>query len=226
MNSPKHLLWIPIGAAVFFLASFMFGDLVTLPRDLYYLIYFVIVCSFFVVYIKKSNLHLQEFFNRRLLLGIILGVIVGALMVQMIYSRPEGDTLSGSLLVWAVFWRGLVYGAVDGLILFAFPWIVVWRSFHAEGKPLVAKIKYGLLAYVFVLLITTVYHLGYSDFRTKKIIQPNIGSTITCIPTLVSANPVASPLAHMAMHVAAVMHIPNSALFLPPHGQVQSETSL
>jgi hypothetical protein len=40
MNNPEHLKWIVLGALVGFGASFTFGDLITLPLDLYYLIYF------------------------------------------------------------------------------------------------------------------------------------------------------------------------------------------
>jgi len=36
----------------------------------------------------------------------------------------------------------------------------------------------GFLAWLFILVLTTAYHLGYADFRSKKIIEPNIGNTI------------------------------------------------
>jgi hypothetical protein len=65
--------------------------------------------------------------------------------------------------------------------------------------------------------LTTAYHLGYSDFRSKKIIQPNIGNTIISMPTLVSANPVGSPVVHAIMHITAIIHSPKTELFLPPH---------
>jgi len=41
MNNPGHLKWIVLGALVGFGASFIFGDLITLPLDLYYFIYFL-----------------------------------------------------------------------------------------------------------------------------------------------------------------------------------------
>jgi hypothetical protein len=47
--------------------------------------------------------------------------------------------------------------------------------------------------------------------------EPNIGSTIGAVPTLLSANPVASPLSHVFLHVTAVLHSPETDLFLPPH---------
>jgi hypothetical protein len=217
INNPGHLKWIVFGALVGFGAAFIFGDLITLPLDLYYLIYFGIVITFFTVYMKKTRLNLRDWFSRRLLWGILLGLIFGALIVQNVLARPETEKFTGPCLAWLIFWRGLVYGAIDGLLLSVFPWIVTWRAFNVEKKPLVKKIAFGFLAWLFILVLTTAYHLGYSDFRTKKIIQPNIGNTIISVPTLVSANPIGSPITHAIMHIAAIIHSPKTELFLPPH---------
>jgi hypothetical protein len=113
--------------------------------------------------------------------------------------------------------RGLVYGAIDGLLLTVFPWVVTWRAYNAEEKPFAKKLALGFLAWLFIVVSTTAYHAGYSDFRSKKMIQPIIGNTIMSIPTLVSANPIGSPLTHAIMHIAAVIHSPKTELFLPPH---------
>ncbi len=217
MNNPRHLIWIGFGAIVGFGASFIFGDLMTLPLDLYYLIYFGITITFFTIYIRKTQLNLKEWFSRRMIWGILLGLVFGALMVQNVLSRPETEKFTGYHLVWLIFWRGLIYGAMDGSLLSVFPWMVTWRGFDVEKKPLGKKIAFSLLAWLFILVMTTVYHLGYSDFRSKKIIQPNIGNTIISIRTLVSANPVGSPVVHAIMHVTAIIHSPKTELFLPPH---------
>ena len=217
MNNSGHLRWIVLGALVGFGVSFIFGDLITLPLDLYYLIYFGIIISFFTIYIKKTQLDLKEWFSRRLLWGILLGLIFGALMVQNVLSRPETEKFTGFYLAWLIFWRGLIYGTIDGLLLSVFPWVITWRAFNVEKKPLGKKIAFGLLAWLFILVLTTAYHLGYSDFRSKKIIQPNIGNTIISVPTLISANPIGSPITHAIMHIAAVIHSPKTDLFLPPH---------
>jgi hypothetical protein len=217
MNNPSHLKWIVFGAIVGFGASFIFGDLITLPLDLYYLIYFGIVIAFFTIYIKTTRLNLREWFSRRWVWGILLGLVFGALMVQNVLSRPATEKFTGPYLAWLIFWRGLIYGAIDGLLLSVFPWMVTWRAFDAERRPLGKKIALGFLAWLFILVLTTAYHLGYADFRSKKIIQPNIGNTIISIPTLVSANPIGSPITHAIMHMAAIIHSPKTELFLPPH---------
>jgi hypothetical protein len=185
--------------------------------DLYYFVYFAIVIAFFSIYIKRTRLNVREWFSRRLIRGVLLGVIFGALLVQNVLSRPETEKLAGGYLIWSVLWRGLVYGAIDGLLLSSFPWTVTWRAFDVNSKPMGKKIAFGFLAWVMILVVTTAYHLGYSDFRSQKIVQPNIGNTIMSAPTLVAANPIGTPITHAAMHLTAVIHSPQTELFLPPH---------
>jgi hypothetical protein len=217
MNHSKHLIWVIFGALVGFGSSFIFGDLLTLPVDLYYLIYFGIIVSFFIIYTRKTELKLKEWFSRRLVWGVLLGLIFGALMVKNVLSRPETEKFTGAYLVWLIFWRGLVYGTIDGLLLSSFPWMVTWRAFDVERKPWGKKIAFGSLAWLLILVVTTAYHIGYSDFRSRKIIQPNIGNTIISLPTLISANPIGSPITHAIMHITAIIHCPKTDLFLPPH---------
>ena len=137
-------------------------------------------------------------------------------MMQNVFSRPVTEKFTGAYLVWSLFWRGLIYGVIDGLLLTVFPWVVTWRAYDVEKKPLGKKVAFGLMAWLFILLITTTYHSGYADFRSMKIIQPNIGNTIMSVPTLVSANPLGSPLCHAMLHIAAVIHSPKSEPFGSP----------
>jgi hypothetical protein len=83
-------------------------------------------------------------------------------------------------------------------------WHVKWKAFDFS-------------AWLFILVVTTAYHFGYADFRSRKIIQPNIGNTLISVPRLVTANPIGSPITHAVMHIAAVIHSPKTDLFLPLH---------
>ena len=217
MNNPGHLIWIALSALVGFGSSFIFGDLLTLPLDLYYLVYFGIIITFFYIYIRKTQLNPKKWFSRRWGWGVMFGLISGVFMVKFVLSIPATEKFAGVYLIWLIFWRGLVYGAIDGLLLSSFPWVVTWRAFDVEKEPLGKKIALGLLSWLFILIVTTAYHSGYSDFRSKKIIQPNIGNTIISVPTLVSRNPIGSPITHMIMHITAIIHCPKTELFLPPH---------
>lgn len=217
MIGVRHLIWIPAGMVIGFASSFLFGDLLTLPFDLYYFIYFLIVGGFFAFYVRRTKLDLGRWAAKRIVWGMVLGVLVGAVMVQHVLSLPATEQFNRVFLAWAVLWRGVVYGTVDGILLFTFPWLVAWRALGGEARSLAGKAAVSLLAWVFILVVTTAYHLGYRDFRSEKIMQPNIGSTIAAVPTLLSANPFASVVTHVFLHVAAVVHSPQTSLFLPPH---------
>jgi len=217
MSNPGHLVWIVFAALIGFGSSFIFGDLLNLPVDFYYLVYFAVVITFLFIYTRKTKLDVKDWLLRRPVASILLGLVFGFLMIQNVLSRPETEKFTGTYFVWSIFWRGLVYGGIDGLLLSSFPWIVTWRAFDVREKPWRRKIAFGFLAWLFILVVTTAYHLGYSDFRSKKIIQPNIGNTIISIPTLVTANPIGSPITHAIMHITAVIHCPRTELFLPPH---------
>jgi hypothetical protein len=217
MINSGHLIWIAVAALVGFGASFVFDDLLALPVDFYYLTYFAVVILFFSIYVTRTRLNVREWFSRRLVWGVLLGLIFGAVLVQNVLSRPETEKFTGAYLIWSIFWRGLFYGAIDGLLLSSFPWTVTWRAFDVNNKPVGKKIAFGFLAWVMILVITTAYHLGYQDFRSRKIIQPNIGNSIISIPTLLAANPIGSPITHAIMHISAVIHSPKTELFLPPH---------
>jgi len=63
MNNTGHLAWIVWGLLVGFGSSFIFGDLLTLPIDAYYLIYFGIIIAFLAIYARKTQLNLKEWFS-------------------------------------------------------------------------------------------------------------------------------------------------------------------
>jgi hypothetical protein len=65
--------------------------------------------------------------------------------------------------------------------------------------------------------MTTVYHLGYRDFRSPLLARPVTADIARNVPTLVTLNPIATPITHAALHVAAVLHSSDTDVFPPPH---------
>jgi hypothetical protein len=75
----------------------------------------------------------------------------------------------------------------------------------------------GAVAMVASLAMTAVYHAGYSDFRGSELRKPLIGDLVWSVPTLVTLNPLGAPIAHIGVHVTAIVHNYDTDLFLPPH---------
>jgi hypothetical protein len=78
-------------------------------------------------------------------------------------------------------------------------------------------IAVGAVAMVASLGMTAVYHVGYSDFRGSKLRKPVTGDLVWSVPTLATLNPVGAPIAHVGLHIGAVVHNYDTDLFLPPH---------
>ena len=216
----EQLRWLAGGLALGFLVPFVFADQLGLQRDLYYGICAVSVVVFFVLWARATGQSLAEMVRRRWLLAVALGLGCAAVLALMVLrvedatARPDNLTVAGEVL-----WRGVVYGATDGLLLSAFPILAVFAAFagtrlrtETRGKLLI-----GFLAILASLAMTAAYHLGYSDFRSSQLRSPMTGDVVWSIPTLVTLNPIGAPIAHIGLHTSAVLHSYNTDLFLPPH---------
>jgi hypothetical protein len=216
----RHLVWLGAGFGVGFVVPFLFADVLRLPRDLYYGIYIAAVLVFFVLWARTTGQRLGAMVRRRWRLAVVLGVTF-AVILSFFVVRAEPATAGpdGLALAWAVLWRGVAYGAVDGLLLSGFPILAVFAA--AEGSRLRRRrfgtIVTGAAALLASLVMATVYHLGYSDFRSAMLARPVTADLVWSVPTLVTLNPVGTPITHAALHVTAVLHSYETDLFLPPH---------
>ena len=215
----QHIQWLLGGFALGFLVPFVFADLLGLQRDVYYGVYSVFAFGFFALWARSTDQSLRKMIARRWVLAIVLGLVFAGVMSFIVLRQDATSRPSGLTLASAVMWRGVVYGAADGLLLSSFPILAVFAAF--TGNPLRSttsgKIRIGALALLASIVMTTAYHAGYSDFRSGKIANPIAGDAIWSIPTLVTLNPIAAPIAHIGLHVTAVLHSYNTDLFLPPH---------
>ena len=63
------------------------------------------------------------------------------------------------------------------------------------------------------LAMTAVYHAGYNDFRGSNLRKPVTGDLVWSVPTLATLNPVGAPIAHVGVHIGAVVHNYDTDLF-------------
>lgn len=177
-------------------------------------------CGYVGAWGAMTGQSLRRLASRKLGLAVALGLVAGAVLVLMVYRiedstpRPDGIEFAA-----AIVWRGLFYGAVDGLLLSVFPILAVFAAFagtrlrrHRTGTAVVS-----LIALVASLAMTAVYHAGSSEFRGEEIRKPVAGDVVWSAPTLLTLNPVGAPIAHAAMHTSAVVHSYETDTFLPPH---------
>ena len=168
----RQLPWIAVGVAIGFLVPFVFADRLSIQRDVYYAIYAVVVLGFIGAWAHATEQPLREMARRRWRLAVLLGLVFGAVLAFMVLRAADPTTRpAGMTLVGAVLWRGVVYGAIDGLWLSSFPIVAVFAAF--EGTQIRerrrGKLLIGVVALIASLGMTAAYHLGYSDFRSAKV---------------------------------------------------------
>lgn len=215
-----HTAWLAVGLAVGFLVPFVFADTLSLARDLYYGIYALVVTALFVGWARATGQSIGAMVRRRWKLAVGLGGAGAALMALVVVQTDDpGTRADGAELVGQLLWRGVVYGAADGLLLAAFPVLVVFAAFAGSRlrRARGGTIAVGALALLASVAMTAAYHAGYADFRSDKLAKPVAGSPVWSVPTLLTLNPLGATISHVGLHVSAVLREPDSETFLPPH---------
>jgi hypothetical protein len=216
----RHVAWLGGGIAMSFLVPFVLADQVGLQRDLYYGIYCAAVVALFLTWSRDTEQSLREMSARHWRWAAALGVIFAGLSALIVLGTEDGTSNPGGVeFVAAICWRGLMYGAADGLLLSAFPILAVFAAFKDSSlrRRRGGLVAVGGVAMAASLAITATYHLGYSDFRSSKLRKPVTGDLVWSVPTLATLNPIGAPIAHAGLHVAAVTRSYDTDLFLPPH---------
>lgn len=216
----RHFAWLAGGMAVAFLVPFVLADQLGMQRDAYYALYVIGVVGLFCGWAHDTRQPLRTMLARRWRLAVGLGVLVSAVSVLIAIRAESGSAHPGGLeFIAALGWRGVVYGAADGVLLSAFPILLVFAALRDSRlrRRAGGLVAVGVVAMVASLAMTAVYHAGYSDFRSDKLRKPVIGDLVWSVPTLATLNPVGAPIAHVGLHVGAVVHNYDTDLFLPPH---------
>ncbi len=215
-----HWWWLTGGLLLAFAVPYLLADVLDVNRDAFYGLYASAVFGLFAAWSRSTGYDLVAAVKRRWLAALLLGLAVAGVMAAMVLrtedatARPDGLELAA-----AVAWRGIVYGITDGLLLSVFPILVVFAALAGTrlDRRFAGKVAIGLVALAASMAMTAVYHAGYSDFRSGKLTKPLTGDVVWSVPTLVTLNPIGSPIAHAGLHTTAVLHSYETDTFLPPH---------
>lgn len=173
------------------------------------------LCAFTVL----NDVDVVAIVSREWFLGVVWAALASIILVRHVKSQPATRQNSGTRLVLEISWDGLIYGLTDALFLNVMPVLAVglWASPLDWATTLWGKIVVGLIGLGASLLVALTYHLGYPEFRNKKVGTVLVGNSIITLAFLMSGNPLSSMISHSIMHIAAVLQGPETTLQLPPH---------
>jgi hypothetical protein len=212
-------LWILIAALLGFGVAAIFAGKMRLERNLYLIIYIPVVTALILFFIFSNRLNISELISHNLLWGFLGALIAGGFVIRNVFSQPSSARNKGLALLSDILWPGFAYGLADALLLTVLPVLAVKLAF-AESIPITGwagRLGFGAVAMISSFFVTTFYHLGYTEFRGKTVIWPNIGNGILTLAYLLTMNPIAAILPHIAMHIAAMIHGRDTTGQVPPH---------
>jgi D-alanyl-D-alanine carboxypeptidase len=221
VRTTQQWTWLAAGLALAFAVPFLLADRWSIERDLYYGLYAAFVFGFCALWLRFAADSPSRTLTRHWRAGIALGVAFAGIETLVALTEEATSHPTGWTFAAAILWRGVVYGASDGLLLSVFPILAVFAAFSSR-RPARERTKraiagIGALALATSVAFTAVYHLGFADFRGSKLHKPVAGDVVWSIPTLVTLSPAGAPIAHIGLHVAAVVHSYDTDTFLPPH---------
>jgi hypothetical protein len=214
-----YLGWVAAAALLGFAVSFIFAGVLRLPRNVYLIPYIAFISLFLYAFAKWSGLAIGDLIRHHWVWGLVGALLLAVFTINNIRSQPASPRSEGIPLAFDLLWSGVMYGLIDALLLSVLPVLATWQAFTllnwTANWP--GKILVGALAVLASLFVTVAYHLGYPEYRGTGLFGPSIGNTSMTLGYLLTNNPLAAILSHIAMHIAGVLHGPASVVQLPPH---------
>jgi hypothetical protein len=214
-----YLGWVVAAAVLGFALSSVFAGILHLPRNFYLIPYIGITGLFLYAYVRWSGISIGEIIRHNWVWGLVGAALLILFTVKNVLSQPASPRSEGMTLVFDLLWSGVAYGLTDALLLSVLPVLATWQAFSQLNLTanIPGKILVGVIAVFASLLVTAAYHLGYPEYRGAGLFGPVIGNTAMTIGYLLTNNPLAAMLSHIAMHIASVLHGPASVIQMPPH---------
>ena len=204
-----------LGAAI----PAVFAGILRLPRALYLVPYVGLVGAFLYAYSRWSRTRWLKAVRRHWVWGLFLAIPVGFFAVRTVLWQPASPRPSGLALAWNLLWPGAIYGVIDALFLSVFPVTAAWQALRGLGwtERWPGRIAAGALCLLASLVVIGLYHLGYPEFRGPQVFLIVAGVGVQSLACLLTGSPLPAVAAHLAMHLAAVLHGMESVAQLPPH---------
>lgn len=210
--------WVVATGAVAFTAAFLLTSVLQLPRASFVLAWTVIAAGVVGLIVRQEGVHVAVQLRRRWPAGVAGGVVVGLLLARTVVSQPGSESPAGTALLGSLAWLGVVYGAVDAVILSVLPVLLLYGMRPVdELRHAGARWRWAGVSLAASLAITAAYHLGFAEFRGAALAAPLVGNGVITVSYLLTGSPLAPIVAHGMMHAAAVLHGVATTVQLPPH---------
>jgi hypothetical protein len=212
-------VWVLASALLGFGVAAVFAGVLKLPRSIFLIIYVPVTALFFAVFVAAEEIDLARVFTHNWVWGLVGAAVCGFIVIRNVLAQRPSERRTGGGLVVDVLWPGLAYGVIDALLLSVIPILAVFGAL--SGAPWAAspagKVGVGAIALAASAFVAAAYHLGYPEFRGRRVLWAVFGNIVISLAYLLTTNPLAAILSHAAMHIVAMVHGRETTVQLPPH---------
>lgn len=204
----KHSIWLLYVCLFVFVVPYLLDNVIEAPIDLYCLIFLAGSIAFIAIYRHFTFFEIRASLNSGWALGSIMAVFIGLGFISFAAddSRKIADSLE-KVDMLIIIWRGVVFGGAAGIMISAFPFVIVWRSFAGSNPGKFRKFSTALAAGVSIAVASFCNHLGKTGLD-REIMNNQIEKNIVAgLPTLLSGNPLAAPVAGAFLSVSELMKL-------------------
>ncbi len=221
MDGIDALAWLALIAVAGFLVSWVLTDLFHVGRALYVGVLAVVAAGLTAGYLTWSDQG-ASFWTHDWAWGLLGALVTGAILARGVSRMPMPAHEHHHVVAGEGAWEGFVYGAAEGLLLSVLPVVVVWQGFAgSRGTDGWRGVAAGVLALAASALVIVVHHLGYREFRNRRIVQALGACLVLSVGYLLTGSPIAAIGGHIVLHLAMLRR----GLELPPHHEVARTTN-
>lgn len=218
--------WFGAIALCSFLITWVMTDLLKVGRTVYIGLLALLTGGLTYGYLAWSNTNPTSFLFDHWAWGLLGAVVTAGINVALIRrlgrrgQRPasHGVRLHGLARAEQILWEDVIYGASEGVLLSVLPVLALWQAFDQLGWTAgwAGTLGAGALAYGGSLVVIGVHHLGYREFRSKRMMEAYIGCVGFGLAYLLTGSPLAAMVGHMGTHEAML----GRGYALPPHQEM------
>jgi hypothetical protein len=216
LSAQHGLVWLLGTTVAAFIVSWVVTDIAHVRRTPYVAFLALVTAALTWSYLSWSGAG-ASFWSFRWAIGIVGGVVAGAVLVLQARKIPRSTHADGAGLVRLFAWEDVVYGAAEGVLLSVLPVAMAWQVARSLGwtETTVGAIGWAAAAVAVSLLVVAIHHLGYWEFRGPLMRYPVTLCGVLSIAYVVTGSPIAPILGHIAFHAAMTLR----GAELPPRPQ-------
>ena len=194
------VVWLAGVAVASFLVTWVITDRIGIGRAVYVGVLAAVTGGLAVGYQLWSG-SAGDFWTNQWPWGILGALVAGGALAAAARRLPIATHAHPDATGARFLWEAAIYGSAEGLLLSVLPVVITWQALTALGWGGVAA---GAAALAASAIVIVVHHLGYAEFRSRRMVFALVGCLPLSLAVLLTGSAVAAIGGHIILHAAMI----------------------